>query len=81
MQAVEAGYDVYCMVDASGGLDVTTRKLAIARMKDRGITPINCTTVAAELQRDWSRPTGQYLGRVFHDHKAGCVLFLSPGSC
>jgi hypothetical protein len=23
---------------------------------------------AAELQRDWSLPTGQDLGRVFHDH-------------
>jgi nicotinamidase-related amidase len=41
MQAVEAGYNVYGVVDASGGLDATTRGLAIARMKDHGITPIN----------------------------------------
>jgi nicotinamidase-related amidase len=68
MQAVDAGYSVYGVVDASGGLDVTTRELAIARMKDHGITPINWTTVAAELQGDWSLPTGQDLGRVFHDH-------------
>ncbi len=68
MQAVDAGYHVYGVVDASGALDVTARELAIARMKDHGITPINWTTVAAELQRDWSLPTGQDLGRVFHDH-------------
>jgi nicotinamidase-related amidase len=68
MQAVDAGYNVYGVVDASGALDVTTRELAIARMKDHGITPISWTTVAAELQRDWSVPTGQDLGRVFHDH-------------
>ena len=37
-------------------------------MKDHGITPINWTTVAAELQRNWSLPTGKDLGRVFHDH-------------
>jgi hypothetical protein len=37
-------------------------------MKDHGITPISWTTVAAELQREWSLPTGQDLGRVFHDH-------------
>jgi hypothetical protein len=37
-------------------------------MKDHGIAPINWTTVAAELQRDWGLPTGQDLGRVFHDH-------------
>ena len=37
-------------------------------MKDHGITPINWTTVAAEMQRDWRLPTGQEMGRVFHDH-------------
>jgi nicotinamidase-related amidase len=68
MQAVDAGYNVYGVVDASGALDPTTRELAIVRMKDHGITPINWTTVAVELQRDWSLPTGQDSGRVFHDH-------------
>ena len=47
---------------------VTIRENAIARMKDHGITPINWTTVAAEMQRDWRLPTGQEMGRVFHDH-------------
>ena len=47
-------YDVYGVVDASGALDVTTRELAIGRMKDHGITPITWTTVAVELQRNWS---------------------------
>jgi nicotinamidase-related amidase len=75
MQSVEVGYNVYSVVDASGGLDVTTRELAIARMKDHGITPINWTTVAAELQRDWSLPTGQDLGRVFHDHSYGLLMY------
>jgi len=68
MQAVEAGYTVYGVVDASGALEVTIRENAVARMKDHGITPMNWTTVAAELQRDWRLPTGQDLGRVFHDH-------------
>jgi len=68
MQAVEAGYNVYGVVDASGALEVTIRENAVARMKDHGITPINWTTVAAELQRDWRLATGKDLGRVFHDH-------------
>ena len=68
MQAVEAGYNVYGVVDASGGLDVIIRELAIARMKDHGITPINWTTVAVELQRDWRLPTGQDLGLVAREH-------------
>jgi nicotinamidase-related amidase len=68
MQAVEAGYDVYGVVDASGALEVTIRENAVARMRDHGITTINWPTVAAELQRNWTLPTGQDLGPVFHDH-------------
>ena len=68
MQAIDAGYNVHGVVDASGGLEATIRENAVARMKDHGVTPINWTTVAAELQRDWRLPTGQDLGRVFHDH-------------
>ena len=63
MEAVEAGYNVYGVVDASGALEVTIRENAIARMKDHGITPINWTTVTAEMQRDWRLPTGQEMGR------------------
>jgi hypothetical protein len=47
MQAVEAGYNVYGVVDASGALEVTIRENAVGRMRDYGITPINWTTVAA----------------------------------
>ena len=68
MQAVDAGYNVYGVIDASGGLEVTIRDNAVARMREHGVTPINWTTVAAELQRNWTLPTGKDLGRVFHDH-------------
>ena len=67
MQALDAGYNVYGVIDASGALEMTIRENAVA-MQDHGVTPINWTTVAAELQRDWRRPTGQDLGRAFHDH-------------
>jgi nicotinamidase-related amidase len=76
MQAVDAGYNVYGVIDASGGLDVTVRELAIARMRDHGVTPINWTTVAVELQRDWRLPTGQELGQVFHDHYQSYGLLM-----
>jgi nicotinamidase-related amidase len=76
MQAVDAGYHVYGVVDASGGIDVTVRDLAIARMRDYGVTPINWTTVATELQRDWRLSTGQELGRVFHDHYQSYSLLM-----
>jgi nicotinamidase-related amidase len=68
MQAVEAGHNVYGVIDASGANELTIRENAVARMRDHGVTPINWTTVAAELQRNWTQPTGQDLVRVFHDH-------------
>jgi len=76
MHAVEAGYNVYGVIDASGGLEVTIRENAVARMKDHGVTPINWTTVAAELQRDWRLPTGKDLGKVFHDHYQSYGLLM-----
>jgi hypothetical protein len=48
-------------VDASGA---TIRENAAARMKDQGSST---GLRAAELQRNWSLPTGKDLGRVFHD--------------
>jgi nicotinamidase-related amidase len=76
MEAVDAGYNVYGVVDASGALEVSVRENAVARMKDHGVTPINWTTVAAELQRNWMEPTGQALGRVFHDHYQSYGLLM-----
>jgi hypothetical protein len=70
------GFAVTAQVDASGALEVTIRENAVARMKDHGITPINWTTVAAELRRDWRLPTGQDLGRVFHDHYQSYGLLM-----
>jgi len=75
-QAIDAGYNMYGVVDASGPLEVTIRENAVARMKDHGIMPINWTTVAAELQRNWTLPTGQDLGRVFHDHYQSFGLLM-----
>ena len=76
MQAVEAGYNVCGVVDASGANEVTIRENAVARMRDHGVTPINWTTVAAELQRNWTLPTGQDLRRVFHDHYQSYGLLM-----
>src|ERR1700730_5735576 len=76
LQAVDLGYNVYGVIDASGGLEVTIREHAVARMKDYGVTPINWTTVGAELQRNWTLPTGQALGRLFHDHHHSYGLLM-----
>jgi hypothetical protein len=55
-----------------GALDVTIRKLAIARMRDH----VSWVTVACELQRDWGLPTGQDLLRVFRKHNYSYGLLV-----
>jgi hypothetical protein len=37
-------------------------------MRENGVTPVNWTTVAAELQWNWTLAAGQALGQLFHDH-------------
>lgn len=68
LQTVDAGYNVYGVIDASGGYEVTIRENAVARMRDHGIVLLNWTTIAAELQRNWTLPTGQEMVKLFHDH-------------
>jgi hypothetical protein len=45
-------------------------------MKDHGVTPIDWTAVAAELQRDWRLPTAQDLAWVFYDHYRSYGLLM-----
>lgn len=68
LQAIDAGYNVHSVIDASGGYEVTTRQNAVARMRDHGIVPLNSTTLAAELQRNWALPPGREMVKLFHDH-------------
>ena len=53
MQAVDAGFNVYGVIDASGGLEVTIRENAVARMREHGIhthqLDDGCGRAAAEL--------------------------------
>lgn len=51
-------------------------RMPLPELRDHGVTPINWTTVAAELQRNWTLPTGQGLGRVLHDHYPSYGLLM-----
>ena len=39
--------------------------------------PVNWTTVGAELQRNWTLPTGQVLGWAFYEHYHSYALLTS----
>lgn len=53
LSAVEAGFDVFVVADASGTFNEVTRHAAWARMAAAGVQMMNWFSVACELHRDW----------------------------
>lgn len=55
LMAIEAGYEVYIVTDASGGTSVDAHERSIDRMVQAGAVPVTWQQVLLEYQRDWSR--------------------------
>ena len=51
--ALEAGYQVFVVVDASGTFNKSVRDAALMRMSQAGAVMVNWFAVACELARDW----------------------------
>ena len=68
LSAKAAGYDVYCVYDASGSWDQMTELLACLRLIQAGCIVCNWAAVTADLQDDWRRPTAEGTLGVFGGH-------------
>ena len=55
IQALSEGYDVFVVTDACGSVTAEAHDMAVRRMVQAGVVPINWMAVAAEWQRDWAR--------------------------
>ncbi|HDF2343799.1 TPA: hydrolase [Morganella morganii] len=55
LMAIEAGYEVYIVTDASGGTSVDAHERSIDRMVQVGAIPVTWQQVLLEYQRDWAR--------------------------
>ncbi|UJW85049.1 hydrolase [Devosia sp. SL43] len=55
LSALEQGYEVYFVTDASGGISDEANDRAIERMVQAGARPITWVQYLLELQRDWAR--------------------------
>jgi nicotinamidase-related amidase len=53
--AIQAGYEVYAVVDASGGTTTEAHQMAIQRLVQAGVIPVTWVQVLCEWQRDWAR--------------------------
>ncbi len=52
---LEGDYEIYMVVDASGGTTVDAHKYAMDRMIQAGVIPVTWQQVLLEWQRDWAR--------------------------
>src|SRR5690606_6497868 len=67
LSALDAGYDVFVVTDASGTFNEAVRNAAHARMAAAGVQLMNWFSVACELQRDW-RHDIEGLGTLLANH-------------
>ena len=55
LSAVEQGFDVYVIADASGDVSDEAHNRAMERMIQAGVRPLTSLQYLLELQRDWAR--------------------------
>ncbi|CAG5073073.1 hypothetical protein DYBT9623_04598 [Dyadobacter sp. CECT 9623] len=78
IQALSEGYDVFVVTDACGSVTAEAHDMAVRRMVQAGVVPINWMAVAAEWQRDWARmETARPLSGVLLEHGGGSDVSLA----
>lgn len=68
VSARAAGYNVYCVVDASGNWTKMATDISIARVTQAGAIPTDTFAAIAELMRTWNRPEGSRFAEILAEH-------------
>ena len=55
LSALEDGYDVYVLTDASGGISQEAHDMSVTRMVQAGVKPVTSLQYLLEVHRDWAR--------------------------
>jgi nicotinamidase-related amidase len=78
LSALNDGYEVYIVTDASAGVTVEAHKMAIQRMIQAGAVPTTWLQVLLEWQRDWARQeTYNAVMNVAKEHAGGYGLGIN----
>lgn len=78
LSALDDGYEVYIVTDASAGVTVEAHEMAIQRMVQAGAVPTTWLQVLLEWQRDWSRQeTYNAVMSVAKEHAGGYGLGIN----
>jgi len=65
ISAVQDGYKVFAVVDASGTYSKMAQEITLARIVQAGVVPIDTAAVASELQRSWQRDDAAEWAQVY----------------
>ncbi|MGX9961684.1 isochorismatase family protein [Roseomonas sp. F4] len=65
LDAREAGYEVYAVMDASGDPSEMASRTSLARFVQGGIKPISTNALLSELHRTWARPEAADLAQLY----------------
>lgn len=68
LSALEKGYRVFCVVDASGNWSKMATDLTIARVTQAGAMPIDTYAVLAEIMSTWNRTDAFDFANIMVDH-------------
>ena len=68
LQAMQAGYEVYCVYDASGCWDFMSELTACLRLSQAGAVVCNWAAICADLQADWRQPAAGGTLEIFGQH-------------
>jgi hypothetical protein len=68
LSAIEAGYKVFNVVDASGNFSVMATDITLARVVQAGAIPTDTFATLAELMSTWNRSDAMQFAEVMKDH-------------
>ena len=78
LSALAAGYEVFVVGDACGGLTPASHDLALRRLEAAGAAMTSWIQVLLELQRDWARKATYDAARaIVEDHAGGYGIGLA----
>ncbi|GAB2478559.1 hydrolase [Promicromonospora xylanilytica] len=78
IHALDDGYDVFVVTDASGGVSAEAHDMAVRRMERAGVVPVTWLVVSSEWQRDWAREeTANQLGPILFEHGGATGVALA----
>ncbi|MDP5273261.1 isochorismatase family protein [Chengkuizengella axinellae] len=67
LSALEAGYTVYNIVDASGTVSNVAADITLARVVQAGAIPVDTVALVSEIQKTWNRPDAAEFAALYSE--------------